>query len=98
VDYLPGVRGSLETFEADCRAAGTAPGRMVLAALHIMGSCRMGGASNISALDPDGRTWEVDGLYVADASTFPTASGVNPQISIGAIAHMTASRLAARLT
>ena len=34
---------------------------------------------------------------VADASTFPTASGVNPMISIEAIAYMNASRLAARL-
>ena len=33
-----------------------------------------------------------------DGSTFPTASGVNPQISIQAIAHMNASGLAAKLT
>lgn len=98
VSYEPGVRGSLATFEADCRAAGAAPGRMALAALHMMGSVRMGGSPNISAVDPDGQTWDVPGLYVADASCFPTASGVNPMISIESIAHMTATRLAANLT
>jgi choline dehydrogenase-like flavoprotein len=37
-------------------------------------------------------------LYVFDGSAFPTASGVNPQISIQAVAHMGARGLAARLT
>jgi choline dehydrogenase-like flavoprotein len=35
---------------------------------------------------------------VGDASTFPTASGVNPMVTIEAIAHMNASALAERLT
>ncbi|GAA3652178.1 GMC family oxidoreductase [Nocardioides ginsengisoli] len=97
VSYEPGVRGSVGSFESDLRTAGAAPATMALAALHIMGSVRMGGAAETSAVDPDGRTWEIDGLYVADASCFPTASGVNPMISIESIAHMTATRLAARL-
>jgi choline dehydrogenase-like flavoprotein len=97
VSYEPGVRGSVGSFERDLRSAGAAPATMALAALHIMGSARMGGSPSTSAVDPDGRTWEIDGLYVADASCFPTASGVNPMISIESIAHMTATRLAARL-
>lgn len=97
VSYEPGVRGSIASFEADLRTAGAAPATLALAALHIMGSARMGGSSATSATDPDGQTWEIQGLYVADGSSFPTASGVNPMISIESIAHMTATRLAAKL-
>ena len=97
VSYEPGRRGSADTFEADLRRVGAAPATMALAALHIMGSARMGGSADTSAVDPDGQTWDVQGLYVADGSCFPTASGVNPMISIESIAHMTATRLAARL-
>ncbi|RHW25510.1 oxidoreductase [Nocardioides immobilis] len=97
VGYEPGVRGSLETFEQDIRAEGLDPGRLALAALHIMGSARMGGSPATSATDPDGQTWDLPGLYVADASCFPMSSGVNPMISIEAIAYMNATRLADRL-
>lgn len=98
VTYEPGIRGSIETFERDLRVAGTGPATMVLAALHIMGTARMGGSADTSAVDPDGQTWDVDNLYVADASCFPTPTGVNPMISVESIAHMTATRLAAKLT
>lgn len=97
VNYRPGVDGSVESFAQACRAEGAAPARLALAALHIMGSARMGGSPSGSALNPDGETWDVRGLYVADASCFPTASGVNPMISIESIAYMTATRLAASL-
>jgi choline dehydrogenase-like flavoprotein len=40
----------------------------------------------------------VRGLYVMDGSSFPSASGVNPMLTIEAVAHMNASRLAASLT
>ncbi|MEU1984849.1 FAD-dependent oxidoreductase [Nocardia sp. NPDC019395] len=98
ISYEPGVRGSHSEFSAACRAAGYGPGRCALGALHIMGSARMGGSAESSATDPDGATWDVPNIVVADASCFPTASGVNPMLSIEAIAHMNAKRLAARLT
>jgi choline dehydrogenase-like flavoprotein len=37
----------------------------------------------------------VSGLWVADASTFPTATGVNPMITTEAIAYMVAKGVAA---
>ncbi|QBS39428.1 GMC family oxidoreductase [Nocardia sp. CS682] len=98
VAYEPGRRGSHAEFAASCRDAGYGPGQCAMGALHIMGSARMGGSPRLSATDPDGATWEVANIVVADGSCFPTASGVNPMISIEAIAYMNAKRLAARLT
>ena len=62
-----------------------------------MGSARMGGSPDLSAAGPTGETWEVPNLVVADGSAFPTASGVNPMITLEAIAHLNARRLAERL-
>jgi choline dehydrogenase-like flavoprotein len=36
-------------------------------------------------VDPHGRVWGVEGLYVTDASVFPSASGVNPMVTNMAI-------------
>jgi len=62
-----------------------------------MGSARLGRSPKTSATNPDGETWEARNLYVMDGSSFPCASGVNPMISIEAIAYRNASALAARL-
>jgi choline dehydrogenase-like flavoprotein len=98
VAYEPGVSGSREQFMADADAAGYGAGQLALGSFHIMGSARMGGSPAASACDPTGQTWDVRDLYVCDGSAFPTASGVNPQISIQAIAHMNARGLADKLT
>jgi choline dehydrogenase-like flavoprotein len=96
ISYEPGRRRDRTSFMAAADAWGWRRGRCVLHSFHIMGSARMGGSASSSACDPTGRTWEVRDLYVCDASTFPTASGVNPMIAIEAIAHMNARRIADR--
>lgn len=97
VSYEPGVRGSHAEFDAAAKAAGYGPGQCAMGALHIMGSARMGGSPELSATNPDGATWDVANIIVADGSSFPTSSGVNPMVSIEAIAYMNAKRLAAQL-
>jgi choline dehydrogenase-like flavoprotein len=97
VAYEPGSSGSRAQFMNDADAVGYGAGQCMLGSFHIMGSARMGGSPAASACDPTGQTWDVRDLYVLDGSAFPTASGVNPQISIQAIAHMCARGLAARL-
>ncbi|GAV60835.1 GMC_oxred_N domain-containing protein/GMC_oxred_C domain-containing protein [Cephalotus follicularis] len=57
---------------------------------HQMGSCRMGIDPKRSVVNQMGETWEVEGLYVADTSVFPTALGVNPMVTVQAIAYCTA--------
>lgn len=57
---------------------------------HQMGSCRMGVNPKSSVVNPIGETWEIEGLYIADSSVFPTALGVNPMVTIQAIAYCTA--------
>jgi long-chain-alcohol oxidase len=100
VSYEPGARGGAaerERFMAAADACGYGAGRTQFASFHLMGSARMGGSPGTSAVAPTGETWDVRDLYVFDGSAFPSASGVNPQVSIQAIAHMGARRLAARL-
>ena len=98
VAYDPGRTGDRGRFMRDADACGYGPGKLQLGSFHIMGSARMGGSPATSACDPNAQTWDVRDLYVLDGSAFPTASGVNPQISIQAIAHMGARALAERLT
>lgn len=95
--YEPGRSGSLGSFTRAMDAAGWDNGRLALFSFHIMGTARLGGSPQSSATNPGGETWEARNLYVMDGASFPSASGVNPMISIEAIAHRNASALAARM-
>jgi long-chain-alcohol oxidase len=92
--YEPGRNGSLDTFTQAMDAAGWDSGRLALFSFHIMGSARLGGSPKSSVTNPDGETWETRRLFVMDGASFPSASGVNPMISIEAIAHRNALALA----
>jgi long-chain-alcohol oxidase len=94
--YRPGSEGSLDSFTAAMDAAGWDSGRLALFSFHIMGSARLGRSPKTSATNPDGETWEARNLFVMDGSSFPSASGVNPMISMEAIAHRNAGALAHR--
>ncbi|MCU1279062.1 MAG: Oxidoreductase, family [bacterium] len=61
---------------------------------HLFGGCRAGKDATTSVVDPTLKVHGVDGLYVMDASVFPTNTGVNPQHSIMSIATVAATRLA----
>ena len=58
-----------------------------------MGSCRLSATPEDGPLRETGETWECDGLFVADASTFPTSLGINPMITIEAVAYMIAEQV-----
>ena len=79
-------------FERALAALDFAPHRGTIASAHQMGTIRMGGDAAAHPADPRGRLRGdsrgsiVPGLYVADTSTFPTAIGVNPMVTVMAMA------------
>ena len=60
---------------------------------HQMGSCRLSANPEDGPLRETGETWECDGLFVADASVFPTSLGINPMITVEAVAYMVADQV-----
>ena len=97
VGYRPGRDGDRRRFMEQIAAAGWAPGRVQMTGFHLLGSCRIGASAEGSACGPEGETWEVKDLVVCDGSAFPSASGVNPNMSIQSLSHLNATRLAERL-
>jgi len=63
-----------------------APGEMFLFSAHQMGTCRMGEDPETSVVNSNGRVHTTKNLLIADASAFPTPSGVNPQVTVYAVA------------
>lgn len=53
---------------------------------HQMGTCRMSAKESAGVVDSKGKVWGHNNLYVADASVFPSASGVNPMVTVMSIA------------
>jgi choline dehydrogenase-like flavoprotein len=91
----PGVMGAarLERFLGEIDRRGVVPNRLPLFTAHQMGSCRLGADRRSSVADPYGQVHGVKGLFIADASGFPTASGVNPMLSVMALAYRVAQRI-----
>jgi choline dehydrogenase-like flavoprotein len=60
---------------------------------HLNGTARMGDDPRTSVVDADCRSWDIPNLWICDASVFPTVGGVNPSLTIQAIACRTADRI-----
>lgn len=69
--------------------------RLAMFSAHQMGTAAMGKDPYRSVVDGFGRSHEHPNLWVVDASSFPTAVGVNPQITIAAMADRSARRVLA---
>jgi len=67
-----------------------------LMAFHPLGTARADADPARGVLDPDLRVHGIDGLYVADGSVMPSSLGVNPQITIMALATRLAFHLLGR--
>lgn len=69
------------------------PEELTVVGFHPMGTCRMGRDPATSVVGPYGESHAVRSLFLADASVLPSCVGVNPQISIMALATRTAFHL-----
>ncbi|MEJ7785161.1 MAG: GMC family oxidoreductase, partial [Solirubrobacteraceae bacterium] len=82
-----------EAFLGRVEAASYEPNDVACFTAHQMGSCRMGSDPSTSVADGRGELHDVKGVWIGDASAFPTAPGVNPMVSIMALARRTAGEL-----
>lgn len=91
--------GHCPDMDSFCSAIGRSragDNHLALFSAHQMGTCRMGRHAESAVCNERGEVFGVGGLFVADASAFPGSSGVNPMVTIMALAHHTASRIADR--
>lgn len=91
----PVVSADFERFAEEVRRAGIRENAVGLFSAHPTGSLAVGPEGSGAVTDGWGRVREVEGLWVADGSLLPTAPGVNPMLSIVAVAERTAARLLA---
>ena len=69
------------------REARVGPGDyMGITAYHPLGTCRMGSDPEDSVVMHTGETWDLENLFICDGSIVPTSLGVNPQLTIFALA------------
>jgi choline dehydrogenase-like flavoprotein len=68
-----------------------------LTAYHPLGTCRMGVDPRRSVVNPDHEVHDLPGLFVTDGAAVPSSLGVNPQVTIMALATRAAERIAPRL-
>jgi choline dehydrogenase-like flavoprotein len=85
----------LYTYIAQIQAIPFRAGGYRLFSAHQMGSCRMGSDPQTSVAGPYGELHDTPGVWIGDASAFPTPSGVNPMVSTMALARRTAEAIAA---
>lgn len=59
---------------------------------HTIGTCRMGTDRQTAVVDADGRSFDIDNLWICDNSVFPSALIANPALTIMALSLRTADR------
>ena len=70
---------------------------LVLSSYHPLGTCKMGRDPKTSVVDLDHQSHDVKGLFITDGSTVSGPLGVNPQVTIMAMATRAAERIADHL-
>jgi cholesterol oxidase len=64
---------------------------------HILGGCHIGGSPDEGVIDANHELFGYPGLYVVDGSAIPANVGVNPSLTITALAERAMSRMPGKL-
>ncbi|AOX15864.1 GMC family oxidoreductase [Kozakia baliensis] len=65
-------------------------------AAHMIGTCRMGANGDEAVVDPFGRSFDIENLWICDHSIFPSATASNPALAIMALSLRTAEAMLRR--
>ncbi|MEO8092474.1 MAG: GMC family oxidoreductase N-terminal domain-containing protein [bacterium] len=95
---IAGIPTITRTGAAQLDASPVAARRLRLEAFHPMGTAGMNASAERGVVGTDGAVHGADSLYVADGSLLPSSIGVNPMMTIIAMASRVARQLADRLS
>ncbi|MEE2731800.1 MAG: GMC family oxidoreductase [Pseudomonadota bacterium] len=84
---------SVEDIDAVVDGIENNPFAIRMVSYHPQGTMRMGADPTSSVVNPYGETHDVKGLFVCDASLFPTSIIVNPQESVYALSNYIADHI-----
>ena len=73
------------------------PSQIPLTSYHPLGTCKMGPDPRTSVVGMDHEAHDVPGLFIVDGSTVSGPLGVNPQLTIMAVATRAAEKIAHKL-
>ena len=75
------------------RQRGIVPNDIMMASSHPQGTLQMGADRHKAVVKLSGESHAVTGLFVADASLFPTSVGVPPTLTIAALGRHVAGQI-----
>lgn len=90
-------RDDFEDYIQKTHRLGTRPNHIGVFCAHQMSTCRIASSRSKGVITPEGETYEVKNLFVADGSSLPTSTGVNPMITIMATSHYLAQHIKSKL-
>jgi choline dehydrogenase-like flavoprotein len=82
-----------EGFVASLKEVPVDPIHQPVFSAHQTGSCRMGRSRDDSVCDTRGQLHDIKGVWIGDGSAFPNAAGINPMVTIMALARRTANEI-----
>ena len=83
----------IENFITNILSIKNQPYRLLLGSAHQMGTARINPSPEDGVVDLNGKVHGLENVYIADGSTFPRCSGVNPMITIQSLSHFLMSKI-----